>query len=446
MKTALTIAGSDPIAGAGIQQDLKVFQALGVYGTSVVTSVTAQNTTGVQKIKVLDGKIISEQIDSVLSDLKVDAVKTGMLGNAEIINIVSGKLREYDIENLIVDPVMLSTSGAELLERSALEPLKKLISAAKLTTPNIREAEILSGIEINGPEDMKLAAGKIADEMAGGGCIITGGDLKADDIFTDVLYFKNKYNVFSEKDRRIETHGTGCVFSSALTANIALGLGVVRAVRNAKKFTSDAIRHYVMLEHLPSKSNLKIPDASINSGRVIVVDTVRRGIDKVISCGDAYKLAPQVGINIAMALENANSIEDVAGLTGRIIRVKDQLIPAGVVEFAGSGHVGRVVLSAMRHDPERRAAMNIRFLDEILDVCKKTGLAISGFDRDEQPEDTKTMEWGTNAAIEKSLNEGGEFPGVIYDRGGVGKEAMIRILGKNAEEVVDCAIKIAGRL
>jgi len=431
LKSVLTIAGSDSSGGAGIQQDLKVFSHFRLHGTCVITAVTAQNTIGVQRIHGLPTDIISDQLGSVLSDLKPSAVKTGMLPNSEIIKTVRKKLNNK--ENLVVDPVMVSTSGDRLLDEDSIKELKELISISKLSTPNIYEAEVLSGIEIKTVEDMEETAQQI------GNCVITGGHLS----YTDVLHWNNDIFHFPSREAvKATIHGTGCGFSAALTAWIAKGLDVPDAVEQAKEFITSAIGR-----NFQPGSGLRLADtAGIKLSRTVedikrrdILNDMEDAINKFISNPNSYKIMPEVGVNIAMALPNAKSIEEVAGITGRIVKDCNKVVPAGFIDFGGSSHVGRVVLTAMKFDKEKRTAMNIRFSNEILKVCRGLGLSMAEFIREKQPKDTKTMEWGTSEAIKNS----GRVPDIVYDRGGVGKEAMIRILGNNAQEVVETAIKIS---
>jgi len=318
MKAALTIAGSDSSGGAGIQEDLKVFSALGIYGTTVVTAATAQNTKGIQKIEYLSENIISEQIDSILSDIQIDAAKTGMLCTAKIIDLVYRKIKEYNVENLVVDPVMASTSGTELLELSnsnSLKNLRKLIEISKLATPNVYEAEVLSGIKIKNLGDMKFAARKI------GNCIVTGGDFNDNNIneIVDLLFFDNEFYLFKNKkintNNNIGIHGTGCTFSAAVTSYLAKGSDLLTSVENAEKFTSDLIEHNFSIG---KKNGMKILNPNINlnmnSEKFFVIENIQKAVEKLISDKDSYKLSPQVGINIAMALPDAKKIDDAAGI------------------------------------------------------------------------------------------------------------------------------------
>lgn len=432
MKTALTIAGSDSCSGAGIQQDLKTFNSFGIYGTSVITAVTAQNTRGIRGVDVLPLYIISKQIDSIFDDIRIDAVKTGMLCNKEIIRLVMKKMKFYNAKNLVVDPIIKSTTGYTLLERNSINELKKLISISKLTTPNMHEAEILSGIKIRNPDDLKKAATKI------GNCVITGGHADA----TDILHYKKKFYYFRRVKRDVKLHGLGCAFSAAIAANLAKGLNIIDSVKDAKNFINEAIdRNFPIGSGLgiADTSGLRLTKTIAEKEKRHIIENVEDAVRIFISNKNSYKLIPQVGINIAMALPNAKSLEEVSGITGRVVRDRRRVIPVGVIEFGGSRHVGRVVLTAMKFDKWKRAAMNIRFSEEILNACKKLKLKISNFERDKQPEDTNTMEWGTENAIKKL----GKIPNIIYDGGGKGKEAMIRIIGRDAGEVVKTSLNIA---
>lgn len=244
MKTpkALTIAGSDSGGGAGIQADLKTFSALGVYGTSVITSITAQNTVRVTGIQNIDPSIIEKQIDAVLNDIGANAVKTGMLSTAEIIDVVSKSMFRFKIKKLIIDPVMIAKSGDRLLQDNAVHTLThRLIPLAYMVTPNIPEAEVLTGKKINTPDDMEKACRTIM-EMGCKSVIVKGGHLPKDalDVFFDG---KKMYHLKGKRRRTKNTHGTGCTFSAAIAANLAKGLTALDAVILSKKYITEAIEH-----------------------------------------------------------------------------------------------------------------------------------------------------------------------------------------------------------
>lgn len=239
---ALTIAGSDSGGGAGIQADLKVFSRLKVFGMSVITALTAQNTVGVTGVFNVTPEFVALQFDAVMTDLPADAAKTGMLSTAEIIEAVADRVRFYGLRQLVVDPVMISKSGASLLQSSAVDALKReLIPLALVVTPNADEAQVLSGVSIRSVEDLKEAARRIY----GMGCrhvLVKGGHLDGD--ATDVLYDGAAMMEFSApRSPTSDTHGTGCVLSAAITGYLARGESPSRAVEHGKSFVTEAIHN-----------------------------------------------------------------------------------------------------------------------------------------------------------------------------------------------------------
>ena len=242
MRTALTIAGSDSGAGAGIQADLKTFAAHGVYGTSAITAVTAQNTLGVTMFEAVSADLVTAQIEAVVSDIGADAVKTGMLANAAIVEAVAAAVRDLDVPLLVVDPVMIAKSGDRLIDDEAVGSLKtELLRQAFLVTPNIPEAEALTGVTIRG--DRGSARGGAT--ARGDGChavLIKGGHLPTDDI-TDLLYERGEFVEF--RHARVpgrHTHGTGCTFAAAITSHLALGRTLRDAIPLAQRYIAEAIR------------------------------------------------------------------------------------------------------------------------------------------------------------------------------------------------------------
>ncbi len=234
MRTALTIAGSDSSGGAGIQADLKTMQANGVYGMSAITALTAQNTTGVQGIFEVTPEFLEQELDSVFQDIFPDAVKIGMVSSAALIKSIAKKLREYGARHIVADPVMVATSGSKLLSDGAVQTLvSELLPLAEVITPNIPEGEVLSGMEIRSEEDMITAAEGCAVLMKGGHNLNDANDL---------LYRDGAFQWF--RGRRIDnpnTHGTGCTLSSAIASNLAKGMDLDTAVKQAKEYISGAL-------------------------------------------------------------------------------------------------------------------------------------------------------------------------------------------------------------
>lgn len=242
MRTALTIAGSDSGAGAGIQADLKTFAAHGVYGTSAITAVTAQNTLGVTMFEAVSADLVTAQIEAVVGDIGAHATKTGMLANAAIVEAVAAAVRDLDVPFLVVDPVMIAKSGDRLIDEDAVGSLRtELLRQAFLVTPNIPEAEALSGVRIHTDHDRRDAARRIA-ALGVTAVLIKGGHYPSDDI-VDLLYARGEFVEF--RHARVagrHTHGTGCTFSAAITSHLALGRGLREAIPLAQRYVADAIR------------------------------------------------------------------------------------------------------------------------------------------------------------------------------------------------------------
>ena len=240
MKTALTIAGSDCSGGAGIQADLKTMTMNGVYAMSAITAMTAQNTTGVFAIQESSPEFLKQQIDAVFEDIFPDAVKVGMVASAELIEVIADRLKHYRAQNVVVDPVMVATSGSALMKTDAVEILTgKLLPMATLVTPNIPEAQVLSGMTIAGKEDMAAAA-KVIGDSCSCAVLLKGGHSVND--ANDLLYANGETFWFAGK--RIanpNTHGTGCTLSSAVAANLAKGFDLKESVRRAKDYISAAL-------------------------------------------------------------------------------------------------------------------------------------------------------------------------------------------------------------
>ena len=248
MRTALTIAGSDSSGGAGIQADIKTMTANGVYAMSAVTSLTAQNTTGVLGIHDVLPDFLALQLDSVFCDIFPDAVKIGMLSNGDLINITAERLSFYKARNIVLDPVMVSTSGSRLLTESSLSPLsEKLFPLARLITPNIPEAEILCGFKLSSSEDMEKCAKRIYDTF---GCpvLLKGGHFCND--ANDVLYNEDgHFRFYGNRIDNPNTHGTGCTLSSAIASNLAKGFDLKTSIVRAKRYIEGALSSNLNLGH-----------------------------------------------------------------------------------------------------------------------------------------------------------------------------------------------------
>jgi hydroxymethylpyrimidine/phosphomethylpyrimidine kinase len=443
---ALTIAGSDSSGGAGIQADLRAFAQTGVPGASVITCITAQNTMGVQHIEPVSTEMISKQIDSILTDIKPIAIKTGMLYSPDIVELVSTKLEVYkktmtDKDNLIivVDPVLVATTGSDLTDKEKLnnfiEALKtRLFPIATVITPNLHEAGQLLGWEVKTYDSMKKACEELLEYkseyvlLKGGHRIIDDKKKDLNGLAVDLLYngtFKTYKSSMFDKD----VHGTGCFFASSIAGYLAKGMEMISAVDKAKKDVSLGIKNSVSIGDGIEVFNIKSGKHEQSEHHPIITELNNALVEilKILK----PKHVPEVGINIGYALPNAQIQSEICALTGRIVRVGSSVGHLGDIKFGASKHVARIILAAMKHDKSIRSAMNIKYRPETIGLCKGLKFTIGTFNRVNEPEAVSSMEWGTRKTIENL----GFVPDIIYDTGGLGKEPMIRILGKNPGEV-----------
>ena len=265
MRVALTIAGSDPGGGAGIQADLKTFAAFGVYGASAIAAITVQNTLGVEAVAPLSADLVTSQIEAIAGDFSIDATKTGMLATAAIVEAVAAAISELDLPLVVVDPVLVSTSGERLLDADGVQAMiTELLPRARVVTPNVPEAEALSGRRISSAEDARDAARAIRD-MGVAAVIITGGHApgwgfrppgsasageRAEDDVVDLLFDGHEFHEFrASRIDSLHTHGTGCTFASAVAAGLALGHNLADAAQRAQQYVAGAIAHAPGLGH-----------------------------------------------------------------------------------------------------------------------------------------------------------------------------------------------------
>jgi hydroxymethylpyrimidine kinase/phosphomethylpyrimidine kinase len=433
MPIALTIAGSDSGGGAGIQADLKTFAALGVYGASVITSVTAQNTLEVTGIHDLPAEFVVLQLDTVVRDLPVDAIKTGMLSNPAIIRAVSERLNALGIRRLVVDPVMVAKGGAALLRKEAeAELIQGLLPLASVVTPNLGEAEVLAAMPIRNLSDMEQAARRIY-EQGPRNVVVKGGHLEGPPV--DVLFDGRTFQYF--EGERIETkslHGTGCTFASAIAAELAKGAEVVDAVRSAKAFITEAIRLAEPIGHGFGPTH-HLGALYTQAARYDVLLQLEEAMARLQE-GRIAVLLPQGESNLGMALPHAATPQEVAAWAGQIVRAGVDVCPMGSLRFGASQYIAAVILTALRSDPTYRSAMTIRYGQDVLQACQNSDLRIAQFARQEAPSEVRqgenlTLAWGVARAIQQT----GAVPDIICDLGDVNQDAMVRVLGRDALDV-----------
>jgi hydroxymethylpyrimidine kinase/phosphomethylpyrimidine kinase len=434
-KVALSIAGSDSSAGAGIQADLKSFSYLGIHGVTALTCITAQNTQQVKSIYKVPVDVIEKQIDSLFDDCSIAAVKTGMLNDEEIVKVVAKKLSEYHMKP-VVDPVMVATSGDTLAHHTFVASLKQhLLPRSLMVTVNIPEACALADMEIKTQNDVQQACKKIF-ALGPEYVLLKGGHLP-DDLITDTIYDGKQFHTFTlPKIPNKKAHGSGCTLSALITGFLALGESPVDAVEKAKYIVWGMIQQGYSpgkgSDVLNHSSAIQIPPLVRSNEKFLVWLELKTGIETMISILPSGYI-PEVGMNYAYALPNAKTRNDVCAVDGRITKHKERPALCGTIDFGVSKHVAAIVLAAMSFDTTIRSAMNIRYSQKTVDLCKNIDFTVGSFDRKDEPLTApSTMEWGTKHAITKF----GRVPDIIYDTGSVGKEPMIRVLGKNPKDVL----------
>ena len=427
----LTIGGSDPSSGAGIQSDIKTFSDLGCHGFSVITAITSQNSSKYKKTEPISAKMVASQMDAIFSDFIVDGIKIGMVFNSEIIKILNKKLKNTEIPK-ILDPVIKSTTGGTLLEKSAVNDFKKfLVPICDVITPNKSEVEVLTKIKINSRNDL-LDCSKEFQKLGINNVIVTGVEFEKDRI-SDIVFEDSKtYQVKSKKINSVN-HGSGCNYSSALTVAIAKGNNLKNAVKFAKKYSLDSIKN------------------STNIGKGIVLtkikdDPFKKQLQKEImnfsSMKNSHQLIPECQTNFVFSKKKPKTTKDVLGVQGRIVKAGKTVVVAGNLEYNGSKHVATALITISKKFPEICSAVNLKFDQETIRRISKLGLVVLSYDRKKEPTKNKkggsSISWGISNAIKKSKI----MPDVIYHEGDFGKEPMILIFGTDPNDVMKKIRKI----
>ncbi|AJC72455.1 phosphomethylpyrimidine kinase [Thermococcus guaymasensis DSM 11113] len=417
----LIIAGLDTGGGAGLKADIETVSALGEHPLPVLTAITYQNPSEVRGYHTLPPEVVREQIRAVKDGFEVKAVKIGMLGSGEVAEVVweetAGFVRVFD-------PVMASSTGTKLVD--GVESLRTLIEGS-IVTPNVPEAEALTGIEIHSVEDMKESAKALVEELGAEGAVVKGGHLN----LTDVLYWRGRLYEFRGEKAKGFTHGTGCVFSSALATFLAKGFELPEAVEKAKRFVEGAIA----FSKAEARAVNPLWELERDAYRWRSERELEKAVEELVRLGEKLNpYVPEVGTNFALA----TPFGEVFAVKGRIVRYGKTVKPVGPVELDASDHLKRALLKMREFYPEVRAVLNLRYSKELVEKAERLGLVVSFYDRREEPEEVKraekgTMEWG----IETAVRRGGRRPDVVYHLGDWGKEPMILIFGRDAREVLE---------
>ena len=421
----LSIGGSDPSSGAGIQSDIKTFANHDVYGFTVVTTITSQNTKKVTSIEPVSAKSLRAQLDSILSDFHIDAIKIGMVYNSQIIKIIHSELRNIKIP-IVVDPIIKSTTGAILLKKNALRDYKKMIiPLADVITPNKYEARVLSGTS-----NTYKSAKKI--QSIGAKCVIITGATSSNGKISDFILDENMEYVISGKKLPIRNHGSGCNYSASIAVSLAKGNTIRDAVKTAKDYVYQSIKHSKNIG-----KGVNITHKNISNGMRELSDS----INHFKQIKNIYKVIPECQTNFVFAKKNPRGVMDVLGVSGRLVKSGKEIVTAGEIVYGGSQHVGTAVIQVNKKFPEIRSGLNIKYDTKIISKAKKSKFTILNYDRNREPKKSKQKEnssisWG----ISSSLNA--KSPDIIYHKGDIGKEPMILIFGKNPDEIIQKVSKL----
>lgn len=422
----LSIGGSDPSSGAGIQGDLRVISKLRAYSLNVITAITSQNTASFGKIYPVSPKMVLSQMDYVLSDFQIDTIIISMVYNKSIIDAIHSKLKKIEIP-IIVDPVITSTTGGKLLLSNALqEYIKNIVPLATIITPNVKEAETITEKKILNERDVIRAAREI-QSLGANNVVITGIDQK--DKIKDFVLIKDQEYWMSNKKLLVNNHGSGCTFSAAIAVSIAKGRPVRESVIFARKIALQSIRNAKSIGKGISITDLEPTDK--------VVAELSNEIIRFSKIKNAYPLIPECQTNFVFAKEKPRTLLDIAGVLGRIVKSGKDIRVAGDIEYGGSKHVASALLEMNKKFPEVRSAINIKFDWKILENFKKNELRITKYDRRLEPDRIKKIEnssisWGISRSIRNEDNP----PDVVYHEGDYGKEPMIIVFGMEPKDVM----------
>ncbi|MBX0305390.1 bifunctional hydroxymethylpyrimidine kinase/phosphomethylpyrimidine kinase [Haloarcula salinisoli] len=423
----LTIAGSDSGGGAGIQADLKTIEAGGAFGTSAITSVTAQNTTGVQGSHLLPTDDIAAQIRAVREDFDVAAVKTGMLATSEVIELVAE--RAADLPNLVVDPVMVATSGDRLLAAEAEDAYEALVAEAAVVTPNADEAEVLTGRAIDDPEDA-AAAGQDLVAMGADAALVKGGHVAGDDI-VDVLVTDDAVGTY--RHDRVDTdatHGSGCTLSAAIATRLARGDDLGDAVARGIDLLARAVRYNLDVGEGPGAVHhtVELRDTAAREETSEAVESVAAALTE----NKLAPLVPESGMAVAGATPHAERPDEVAAVDGRITLTMAGPRPNHGVRFGAEPELARFLLAVREAEPSSRFAVTCRLSDDAESaVATLDGPVVTVADGEREAEATP------EALVEQALDGHDDAPVAIVDPGAVGVAGQVVVLADGAATVVE---------
>ena len=415
----LSIGGSDPSSGAGIQSDVKTFENHDVYGFTVITAITSQNTKKISKIAPISTKDIRTQLESVLSDFQIDAIKIGMVYDSSIIKIVNTMIKNQKCP-IVVDPIIESTTKKILLKKSAIDSYKRyIIPLATIITPNKKEAKILSGT--SKAED----AAKELQKLGAKNVIITGFRESEKEIEDFVMEVDNNY-ILKGKKIKIINHGSGCNYSASITASLARKKSIYEATVTAKEYVYQSIKKSKNLG-----KGIKITHKEISK----IQKELSHSISDFQNIKNVSKLIPECQTNFVFSKNKPKTIKNVLGISGRLVKSGNNIIQAGELVFGGSQHVATAVIQVSKKFSKIRSAINIKYEPKIITNAKKHRMSVLSYDRKNESKKSKSKEnssisWGISSCLKSNI------PDIIYHKGDFGKEPMIIVFGETPAEVV----------
>ena len=426
----LSIGGSDPSSGAGIQSDIKVFSKLDIHCLTVITAITGQNTSNFGMVEPVSKNILENQLESIITDFKIDGIKIGMVYNSEIIKTLYHHLKKLKIP-IVVDPVIKSTTGGMLIEKAAIIDFKKfIIPLATIITPNKFEAEILTKMKINSKNTPEKIAKKI-QKMGAKNIVITGIKIKNKKI-SDFVLEKNKKYYITDKEISKINRGSGCIHSASVLYSIVKNKNIRKSVEFAKKNTFNSIKNSKKIGKGIAITNME------ESNEIKLLNS----INEFTKIKNIYKNIPECQTNFVYSKQKPKSIKEILGISGRIVKSGKEVIVAGDLVYGGSKHVATALLTVNKKYSKIQSAINLKYKNETISKIKKLKLTTYDYDRNHEPKNVKnggsTIEWGIKNAIKNSKKP----PDIIYHKGDFGKEPMIIVFAETPDIVIKKILKI----
>jgi len=433
VKTILTIAGYDPSSGAGITRDLDVFFSLGIHGIAVPTCIVVQGPQGVRAVYPIPETQFEDMLETLGREVHIDGIKTGVMCDSLYVEKTASFLSKHGIP-LVVDPIIAAKNGKRLITNKGLEQLiEQVFPSAHVLTPNIEEAEMITGKKIVNMEDMRACAEALL-KMRTKAVLIKGGHLQGEPI--DLFFDGKKFSTWNRHRIEREIHGTGCMLSSLFVSFLVKGYPIQQAFYASEHHMEGALRaSYRIGEgyYYGSPGVLNSHDAA--QWKVL---SAMKALQQRLYQLNIIELIPEVQMNIGYAVDGAQGIEDVAAFPGRIGRHNGRILIKGEAQFGASSHVARLILTFMKYYPHIKSCASVRYDESYIARAKAKGMYVVFFDRKSEPERIRRPEGKSlDFLVEEVLKGVANPPDLIYDAGDIGKEPIIRLFARNPLELME---------